>query len=192
MPVEYTGRVEHSHPVILSLPPRPPRAGGFSFWAIAAVTRRKVAAQEAVPMSAGPQALPLPKPSLADQHRHDWTTHDAPSLYAACNPLRHAAIPCLLPSCCQNARLSQKCAAAALHWLPFPAAAFVLTGRWSGSRMRVAAETQRRSSTVAEVTETNPDVLSFSALEEPTQQLVEQVQATKVEKLLDEWSGEGE
>ena len=32
---------------------------------------------------------------------------------------------------------------------------------------------------MAEVTETTPDVLSFSALEEPTQQLVEQVQATK-------------
>jgi prevent-host-death family protein len=96
---------------------------------------------------------------------------------------------------------------------------------------------------MSEVTETTPDVLSFSSLEEPTQQLVEQVQTTKcpvvitrdgkaaavlveaqeyelhlrklalmerimrgkreiadgrfytqeeVEKLLDEWSGEGE
>jgi len=45
--------------------------------------------------------------------------------------------------------------------------------------MRVAAATQLRSSIMAEVTETNPHVLSFSALEEPTQQLVEQVQATK-------------
>ena len=32
---------------------------------------------------------------------------------------------------------------------------------------------------MAEVTETSPDVLSFSALDEPTQQLVDQVQATK-------------
>lgn len=31
---------------------------------------------------------------------------------------------------------------------------------------------------MAEMTETTPDVLSFSALDEPTQQLVEQVQAT--------------
>ncbi len=32
---------------------------------------------------------------------------------------------------------------------------------------------------MAEATETTPDVLSFSALDEPTQQLVERVQATR-------------
>jgi prevent-host-death family protein len=45
--------------------------------------------------------------------------------------------------------------------------------------MRVAAASQVRSSIMAEVTETTADVLSFSAPDEPTQRLVEQVQATR-------------
>jgi PHD/YefM family antitoxin component YafN of YafNO toxin-antitoxin module len=132
---------------------------------------------------------------------------------------------------------------AALHGVLFRTTAFAMTGWRSGGRMRVAAAIPLGSSIMAEVTEPVPDVLSFNALEESIQQLVQQVQATKcpvviardgkaaavlveaqeyelhlrklslmerimrakreiaedrystqeeVEKLLDEWSGEGE
>jgi prevent-host-death family protein len=125
----------------------------------------------------------------------------------------------------------------------FRAVARVLTDQCWGGRMRVAAVIQPRSSIMAEVTAAIPDVLSYSALDEPTQQLVDRVRATQcpvvitrdgkaaavlveaqeyelhlrklalmerimrakreiaedrystqeeVEKLLDEWSGEGE